>query len=64
MSRYQLVRAFDATVGMSPTAYLRRMRVERIAACSPRPRLAAHSHQTRANSALSGSLGQVVPSGS
>jgi transcriptional regulator GlxA family with amidase domain len=30
-SRSQLVRAFDATVGTSPMAYLRRMRVERMA---------------------------------
>lgn len=31
LSRSQLVRAFDATVGMSPMAYLRKMRVERMA---------------------------------
>lgn len=31
LSRSQLVRAFDATVGMSPMAYLRRMRVEQMA---------------------------------
>lgn len=31
LSRSQLVRAFDATVGMSPMAYLRRMRVTRMA---------------------------------
>ncbi|WP_375489542.1 helix-turn-helix transcriptional regulator, partial [uncultured Mycobacterium sp.] len=31
LSRSQLVRAFDATVGMSPMAYLRQMRVERMA---------------------------------
>lgn len=31
LSRSQLVRSFDATVGMSPMAYLRRMRVERMA---------------------------------
>jgi transcriptional regulator GlxA family with amidase domain len=31
LSRSQLVRAFDATVGMSPMAYLRHMRVERMA---------------------------------
>ncbi len=31
LSRSQLVRAFDATVGVSPMAYLRRMRVERMA---------------------------------
>ncbi|HTR71517.1 MAG TPA: helix-turn-helix transcriptional regulator [Mycobacteriales bacterium] len=31
LSRSQLARAFDATVGMSPMAYLRRMRVERMA---------------------------------
>ena len=31
LSRSQLVRAFDATVGMSPMAYLRHMRVERTA---------------------------------
>lgn len=31
LSRSQLVRAFDATVGTSPMAYLRRMRVERMA---------------------------------
>ena len=31
LSRSQLVRAFDASVGMSPMAYLRRMRVERMA---------------------------------
>lgn len=31
LSRSQLVRAFDAVVGMSPMAYLRRMRVERMA---------------------------------
>lgn len=31
LSRSQLVRPFDATVGMSPMAYLRRMRVERMA---------------------------------
>lgn len=31
LSRSQLVRCFDATVGMSPMAYLRRMRVERMA---------------------------------
>lgn len=30
LSRSQLVRAFDATVGVSPMAYLRKMRVERI----------------------------------
>jgi AraC family L-rhamnose operon transcriptional activator RhaR len=29
LSRSQLVRAFDATVGMSPMAYLRQMRVDR-----------------------------------
>lgn len=31
LSRSQLVRSFDATVGMSPMAYLRQMRVERMA---------------------------------
>lgn len=31
LSRSQLVRAFDATVDMSPMAYLRQMRVERMA---------------------------------
>ncbi len=31
LSRSQLVRAFDATVGVSPMAYLRQMRVEGIA---------------------------------
>lgn len=31
LSRSQLVRAFDATVGTSPMAYLRKMRVERMA---------------------------------
>lgn len=31
LSRSQLVRAFDATVGMSPMAYLRQMRIERMA---------------------------------
>ncbi len=31
LSRSQLVRAFDATVAMSPMAFLRRMRVERMA---------------------------------
>ena len=31
LSRSQLVRAFNATVGMSPMAYLRQMRVERMA---------------------------------
>jgi hypothetical protein len=31
LSRSQLVRAFDATVGMSPIAYLRQMRAERMA---------------------------------
>ncbi|MGH3302745.1 MAG: helix-turn-helix domain-containing protein [Streptosporangiaceae bacterium] len=31
LSRSQLVRSFDATVGMSPMAYLRKMRVERMA---------------------------------
>jgi len=31
LSRSQLVRAFDATAGMSPMAYLRKMRVERMA---------------------------------
>jgi len=31
LSRPQLVRAFDATVGMSPMAYLGQMRVERMA---------------------------------
>jgi AraC family transcriptional regulator len=31
VSRSQLVRAFDATVGMSPMTYLRQMRVERMA---------------------------------
>jgi AraC-like DNA-binding protein len=31
LSRSQLVRAFDATVGISPMAYLRQMRVERMA---------------------------------
>lgn len=31
LSRSQLVRAFDATVGMSPMAYLRKMRAERMA---------------------------------
>lgn len=31
LSRSQLVRSFDATTGMSPMAYLRRMRVERLA---------------------------------
>lgn len=31
LSRSQLVRSFDATVGMSPMAYLRRMRVEQMA---------------------------------
>ena len=31
LSRSQLVRAFDATTGMSPMVYLRRMRVERMA---------------------------------
>lgn len=31
LSRSQLVRAFDATAGMSPMAYLRQMRVERMA---------------------------------
>jgi AraC family L-rhamnose operon transcriptional activator RhaR len=31
LSRSQLVRAFDITVGMSPMAYLRKMRVERMA---------------------------------
>lgn len=31
LSRSQLVRAFDATVGISPMAYLRQMRAERMA---------------------------------
>jgi transcriptional regulator GlxA family with amidase domain len=31
LSRSQLVRAFDATLGTSPMAYLRQMRVERMA---------------------------------
>lgn len=31
LSRSQLVRCFDATTGMSPMAYLRKMRVERMA---------------------------------
>ena len=31
LSRSQLVRAFDAVTGMSPMAYLRKMRVERMA---------------------------------
>ncbi len=31
LSRSQLVRAFNATVGLSPMAYLRQMRVEQIA---------------------------------
>ena len=31
LSRSQVVRCFDATVGMSPMAYLRQMRVERMA---------------------------------
>ena len=31
LSRSQLVRSFDATVGTSPMAYLRKMRVERMA---------------------------------
>jgi AraC family L-rhamnose operon transcriptional activator RhaR len=31
LSRSQLVRAFDATVEMSPMAYLRQMRVKRMA---------------------------------
>ena len=31
LSRSQLVRSFDATTGLSPMAYLRRMRVERMA---------------------------------
>lgn len=31
LSRSQLVRAFDATTGISPMAYLRKMRVERMA---------------------------------
>lgn len=31
LSRSQLVRSFDATVGTSPMAYLRQMRVERMA---------------------------------
>jgi transcriptional regulator GlxA family with amidase domain len=31
LSRSQLVRAFDATVGMGPMAYLRHMRVTRMA---------------------------------
>ena len=31
LSRSQLVRAFDATVDMSPMAYLRQMRVQRMA---------------------------------
>lgn len=31
MLRSQLVRSFDATVGMSPMAYLRKIRVERMA---------------------------------
>jgi transcriptional regulator GlxA family with amidase domain len=31
LSRSQLVRSFDAATGMSPMAYLRRMRVERMA---------------------------------
>lgn len=31
LSRSQLVRSFDATVGASPMAYLRQMRVERMA---------------------------------
>lgn len=31
LSRSQLVRAFDSTVGTSPMAYLRQMRVERMA---------------------------------
>jgi transcriptional regulator GlxA family with amidase domain len=31
LSRSQLVRSFDATVRMSPMAYLRQMRVERMA---------------------------------
>ena len=31
LSRSQLVRAFDATTGSSPMAYLRKMRVERMA---------------------------------
>jgi AraC family transcriptional regulator len=31
LSRSQIVRAFDATVGMSPMAYLRHMRVEQMA---------------------------------
>jgi AraC family transcriptional regulator len=31
LSRSQLVRAFDATIGLSPMAYLRRIRVEQMA---------------------------------
>lgn len=31
LSRFQLVRAFDATLGISPMAYLRRLRAERMA---------------------------------
>ncbi|MDA8298168.1 MAG: helix-turn-helix domain-containing protein [Actinomycetota bacterium] len=31
LSRSQLVRAFDATTGLSPMAYLRQMRVEQMA---------------------------------
>lgn len=31
LSRSQLVRSFDATTGLSPMAYLRKMRVERMA---------------------------------
>ncbi len=31
LSRSQVVRAFDATTGLSPMAYLRKMRVERMA---------------------------------
>jgi len=31
LSRSQLVRSFDATTGLSPMAYLRQMRVERMA---------------------------------
>ena len=37
LSRSQLVRAFDASVGMSPMAYLRQMRVRKMAWCCPTP---------------------------
>jgi AraC-like DNA-binding protein len=47
LSRSQLARAFDATVGVSPMAYLRKMRVERMA------RLLASTDMTIAEAARS-----------